>query len=40
MRLGEILLEKGLITSEDLEKALEYFGERAFERRHVADPLP
>ena len=38
----------GVVTAEaerlfviiDLEKALEYFGERAYERRQVADPLP
>jgi acyl-coenzyme A thioesterase PaaI-like protein len=31
---------EGLFVVIDLEKALEYFGERAFERRHVVDPLP
>jgi acyl-coenzyme A thioesterase PaaI-like protein len=30
----------GLFVVIDLEKALEYFGERAYERRHVVDPLP
>lgn len=31
---------EGLFVIIDLEKALEYFGERAYERRQVADPLP
>jgi acyl-coenzyme A thioesterase PaaI-like protein len=31
---------EGLFVVIDLEKALEYFGERAYERRHVVDPLP
>lgn len=43
-----ILTVDGLVTAEaeglfviiDLEKALEYFGERAYERRQVVDPLP
>lgn len=31
---------EGLFVIIDLEKALEYFGERAYERRQVTDPLP
>jgi Thioesterase superfamily len=31
---------EGLFVVIDLEKALEYFGERAYERRQVVDPLP
>jgi hypothetical protein len=31
---------EGLFVMIDLEKALEYFGERAYERRKVVDPLP
>jgi acyl-coenzyme A thioesterase PaaI-like protein len=31
---------EGLFVMIDLEKALEYFGERAYERRQVVDPLP
>jgi acyl-coenzyme A thioesterase PaaI-like protein len=31
---------EGLFVVIDIEKALEYFGERAYERRHVVDPLP
>jgi hypothetical protein len=31
---------EGLFVIIDLEKALEYFGERAYERRQVVDPLP
>jgi thioesterase superfamily protein len=31
---------EGLFVIIDLEKALEYFGPRAYERRHVVDPLP
>ena len=31
---------EGLFVVIDLERALEYFGERAYERRHVVDPLP
>jgi len=31
---------EGLFVKLDLDKAVEYFGERAYERRQVADPLP
>jgi len=31
---------EGLFVKLDLDKAAEYFGERAYERRQVADPLP
>ncbi len=31
---------EGLFVIIDLERALEYFGERAYERRQVVDPLP
>jgi acyl-coenzyme A thioesterase PaaI-like protein len=31
---------EGLFVIIDLDKALEYFGERAYERRQVPDPLP
>jgi acyl-coenzyme A thioesterase PaaI-like protein len=31
---------EGLFVVIDLERALEYFGERAYERRQVVDPLP
>lgn len=31
---------EGLFVIIDVEKALEYFGERAYERRQVTDPLP
>jgi acyl-coenzyme A thioesterase PaaI-like protein len=31
---------EGLFVIIDLEKALEYFGERAYERRQIVDPLP
>jgi hypothetical protein len=31
---------EGLFVKLDLDKAVEYFGERAYERRQVVDPLP
>jgi acyl-coenzyme A thioesterase PaaI-like protein len=31
---------EGLFVVIDLERAIEYFGERAYERRQVVDPLP
>jgi acyl-coenzyme A thioesterase PaaI-like protein len=31
---------EGLFVVIDLDKAIEYFGERAYERRQVVDPLP
>jgi acyl-coenzyme A thioesterase PaaI-like protein len=31
---------EGLFVIIDLEQALDYFGERAYERRHIVDPLP
>lgn len=31
---------EGLFVKLDLDRAVEYFGERAYERRQVADPLP
>jgi hypothetical protein len=38
---GDVTAEaEGLFVIIELEKALEYFGERAYERRQVADPLP
>ena len=31
---------EGLFVKLDLDKAVEYFGERAYERRQIVDPLP